>query len=126
MYLLCLECVSKKPLAFSTLYNDNTFNKHQALHQSVETKKQKQAFLTVKPRMLKSPTCSGQSLVGLVTEDLRQPGSLGIDGLLHGLHPHSQVVILRLQHGVLMDQVVDALHAVLTHQTLPLDDEKQS
>jgi len=66
------------------------------------------------------PTGRGQILVGLVAEDLREAGLLRVHRLLHGLHAHAQVLVLRLQHGVLVHQVVDALRAVLAQRSLPL------
>ena len=42
------------------------------------------------------PTCFGEGLVGMVTEDLCESASLGVDGLLHGLHPHPQIIVLSL------------------------------
>lgn len=68
------------------------------------------------------PTCPGQSLVGLIAEKLGEASPLGVDGLLHGFHPHPQVAVLSLQHGVLMEHVAEALHAVLAHHAFTLQE----
>lgn len=65
-------------------------------------------------------TCPDEGLVGLVTEQLGEARSLGVNGLLHGLHPHPQVAVLRLQHGVFVEHVAETLHAILAGHAFAL------
>lgn len=82
------------------------------------------AFLFTPSATVTRPTCPDERLVGLVADQLGEPRPLGVDGLLHGLHPHPQVAVLRLQHGVLVKHVAEALHAVLARHALALDEKK--
>lgn len=68
----------------------------------------------------RSRTCLGEQQVNLIGQELGDSGVEMINGLLHGLYAHTQVVVFPLQHGVLLEQVAEALGAVLPKHSLPL------
>lgn len=50
----------------------------------------------------------GEQQINFIGQELSDSGVEMVDGLLHGLHTHAQVVIFPLQHGVLLEQVAEA------------------
>lgn len=71
-------------------------------------------------------TCSGENLVGLITDKLCDSGPQCINCLLHGFDSNTQVIIFSLKHSILMKHVINAFYTLLINYSFTLEKENIS